>query len=299
MTSPASPRLSIRHIFAATLPWAQIILLLILPCNTIAETSHVTRLNNANPIIKKQHFEQLGAENDEGSNINGPSVIRIPDWIPTHDRASPKAKYYMYFAHHKGRYIRLAWAINIEGPWNLFEPGADIVDGERGVLDIGDGRSLATGNALTIVSHIASPDIHVDNGNKRIIMYFHGSATHEGKKLSSQRSFVAVSPWGLDFSAGIEPVTLGGSYLRVFEHDGVLRGLNFDKLSTPRNDENRWTPSHDFDYGAGGLWQVQDARLMDFSNVRHENGQAFAPGTTKVRHSGLYRAGTKLHIFSR
>ena len=89
----------------------------------------------------------------------------------------------------------------------MFEPGADIVDGERGVLDIGDGRSLATGNALTIVSHIASPDIHVDNGNKRIIMYFHGSATHEGKKLSSQRSFVAVSPWGLDFSAGIEPVT--------------------------------------------------------------------------------------------
>src|SRR6185503_14642331 len=35
-----------------------------------------------------------------GANINGPSLIRVPSWIP-----NPLGKYYLYFAHHKGRYI--------------------------------------------------------------------------------------------------------------------------------------------------------------------------------------------------
>jgi hypothetical protein len=34
-----------------------------------------------------------------GDNINGPSLIRLPDWI-TH----PLGRYYLYFADHKGRH---------------------------------------------------------------------------------------------------------------------------------------------------------------------------------------------------
>ena len=40
-----------------------------------------------------------------GVNIQGPSLIRVPDWVE-----NPLGKYYLYFADHKGLYIRLAYA---------------------------------------------------------------------------------------------------------------------------------------------------------------------------------------------
>ena len=43
-----------------------------------------------------------------GVNIQGPSLIRVPDWIER-----PLGTYYLYFADHKGRYIRLAYAADL------------------------------------------------------------------------------------------------------------------------------------------------------------------------------------------
>jgi hypothetical protein len=40
-----------------------------------------------------------------GDNINGPAAIRVPEWIE-----NPLGNYYLYFAHHQGTYIRLAYA---------------------------------------------------------------------------------------------------------------------------------------------------------------------------------------------
>jgi hypothetical protein len=40
-----------------------------------------------------------------GDNSNGPSVIKVPDWVP-----NKLGAFYMYFAHHRGMYIRLAYA---------------------------------------------------------------------------------------------------------------------------------------------------------------------------------------------
>jgi hypothetical protein len=65
-----------------------------------------------NPLITTRSSATLG------DNINGPTVIRVPAWI---DR--PLGRYYMYFAHHMGRFIRLAYANAIEGPWTVYEPG--------------------------------------------------------------------------------------------------------------------------------------------------------------------------------
>jgi hypothetical protein len=53
-----------------------------------------------------------------GQNIQGPSLIRVPDWV-----TSPLGRYYLYFAHHKGVYIRLAAADDLEGPWRIHRPG--------------------------------------------------------------------------------------------------------------------------------------------------------------------------------
>ena len=41
-------------------------------------------------------------DNRMGDNINGPTLIRMPDWAPGF------GKYHLYFSDHKGKYIRLA-----------------------------------------------------------------------------------------------------------------------------------------------------------------------------------------------
>ena len=56
--------------------------------------------------------------------INGPSLIKVPSWIQ-----NPLGKYYMYFSHHRGGYIRMAYADNVTGPYTIYAPG---------VLDLAD-----------------------------------------------------------------------------------------------------------------------------------------------------------------
>jgi len=53
-----------------------------------------------------------------GLNIQGPSMIRVPDWIE-----GRLGDYYLYFADHKGRYIRPAYASDLLGPWRIHPPG--------------------------------------------------------------------------------------------------------------------------------------------------------------------------------
>ena len=59
---------------------------------------HVARLSGE-PIIRPHMDDRMG------SNINGPSLIRVPGWVE-----KPLGRYYLYFAGHKGAYIRLACA---------------------------------------------------------------------------------------------------------------------------------------------------------------------------------------------
>ena len=72
----------------------------------------VTRLANG-PIIGPDLHPSIGV------NIQGPSLIRVPDWIE--DRLGA---YYLYFADHKGSYIRLAYADHLVGPWRVHPPGS-------------------------------------------------------------------------------------------------------------------------------------------------------------------------------
>src|ERR1700677_3278271 len=76
------------------------------------ETVSFERFKN-NPIITPA----LLSGND-GDDINGPSLIKVPDWV--HNKLG---KYYLYFAHHKGKYIRLAYANDLKGPWKIYKPG--------------------------------------------------------------------------------------------------------------------------------------------------------------------------------
>ena len=146
-----------------------------------------------------------------GSNINGPSLIRVPDWI-----AQPLGQYYLYFAHHKGDLIRLAYADELTGPWKIYRAGAlhmteslfEAIDPEPPVEVVAG----AWGTALTkddFYAHVASPDVHVDEPNNQIWMYYHGLL-----KNGDQQTRVAYSNDGLAFTA-FEPL-LGTPYFRVF-----------------------------------------------------------------------------------
>lgn len=153
-----------------------------------------------------------------GDNINGPSLIRVPPWLP-----SPLGRYYLYFAHHDGRYIRLAYADDLGGPWRMHEPG---------VLPLE--RSLFAG-------HIASPDVHVDHDEQRIRMYYHGAERPSGQP-GPQVTRAAVSSDGLDFSAGSD--VLAKSYLRV-----VRTGARFLGMAMPGVLYRAADPLHDFETG--------------------------------------------------
>jgi hypothetical protein len=65
-----------------------------------------------NPIVVPNTDERMG------SNVNGPSLIRVPDWV-----TNPLGRYYLYFAHHQGQYIRLVYADELRGPWFIHTPG--------------------------------------------------------------------------------------------------------------------------------------------------------------------------------
>ena len=146
------------------------------------QSLEVGRLQN-NPIIRPDMLPGNAA-----GNINGPSLIRGPAWLP-----EPLGNYYLYFAHHHGKLIRLAYADRLQGPWKVHQPG-----------------TLHLRQALNCKHHIASPDVHVDEERQEIRMYFH--CPHKG--IGSQKSFVALSRDGLHFN--VAPEVLGKSYFRVF-----------------------------------------------------------------------------------
>ena len=66
-----------------------------------------------NTIVRPHMDERMGA------NVQGPSLIRVPAWLP-----NPLGRYYLYYADHKGSYIRLACADALEGPWRTHVEGA-------------------------------------------------------------------------------------------------------------------------------------------------------------------------------
>ena len=165
-----------------------------------------------------------------GVNIQGPSLIRAPDWLPNR-----LGDYYLYFADHKGTYIRLAYADDLAGPWRVHEPGSlHLADSHfptsppeapPELVAAAERRARANGVILRhstlhemTTPHIASPDVHVDGANRRIVMYFHGLA-----EAGVQLSRVAVSADGVSFQARQE--TLGRTYMRVFWHGGWTYAL--------------------------------------------------------------------------
>ena len=86
-----------------------------------AKTDSIQQADTDSITVKRLGHGPLITVNSSATlagNVNGPVLIRVPDWIK-----KPLGNYYLYFANHKGKFIRLAYADAITGPWKIYEPG--------------------------------------------------------------------------------------------------------------------------------------------------------------------------------
>ena len=228
----------------------------------------VARLKE-NPLVTTRTSKSLG------SNVNGPTVIRVPDWVK-----NPLGRYYMYFANHMGEFIRLAYADAITGPWKIHEPG---------VLHVRDTAMSRPGpdpkeTLDDFYTHVASPEILIDREQRRIVMWFHGWWTNgerwpadpaaarawAQKSGCSQFTQAAVSTDGLQFDS--EPAITRTPYLRVFQHEGYYYGVSrLGRLSRSKD------PLASFEPGP--------------------NPFRDGPYAGRIRHVALVKRGTRLHVF--
>ena len=185
-------------------------------------TGTVTRLTDT-PLVAAGMFAPAtlaGLEPDALANINGPSVLRMPHWA-----TGKQAALHMYFGHHKGKSLRLAYADRLEGPWamhpdpiisladSLFEPEDPAPDP---TLPEPDWVGALGGDYL--YAHVASPDAHIDEPNRRIVMYYHGLLRN-----GDQQTRLATSADGLHFTP--QAPLLGPPYFRATRLDGPDGGM--------------------------------------------------------------------------
>ena len=213
-------------------------------------------------------------EKEIGSNINGPSLIRAPDWIK--DRLG---KYYLYFADHKGDRIKMAYSDSLSGPWKIHIGGtlhlkeSYFLTNEPDIPEDFDISELKPRDAhpeqidhipqkITDLTypHIASPDVHIDNTKQQIIMYYHGL-----DEFGLQKTRVAVSTNGLDFIARKKIV--GWPYFKKFSYQGENYGISMP-----------------------GIIYRNFGDIDDFSIVNQVMGE-------NTRHSAVMVSGDKLIIF--
>lgn len=222
----------------------------------------------SNPLVTVNSSPTLG------DNVNGPSVIRVPDWVER-----PLGRYYMYFAHHKGQTIRLAHADKLEGPWRIHEPGTLHVRDTAFYRELPDPPDSPAG----FYTHIASPEVHIDEQRKTIVMWYHGWFTNgerwpvQGARAwAAERAYgqfteMAESADGVSFSVRPGSVTRT-SYLRRFAMNGIV-------------------------YGMARLGRLLRSTAAAATFEPGPNPFAGGPYADRVRHVAVLPRGTRLHVF--
>ena len=212
-----------------------------------------------NPIVRPEMDERIGG------NINGPSLLRVPDWVD-----NPLGKYYLYFAHHQGKFIRMAYADDLQGPYTVYSPG---------VLDMAD---------TAFQRHIASPDVHADHAQRKIYMVYHGCGPTKSHDLPyGQLACYAESGDGLAFVS--DDVYLGPSYMRVFEWDGAYYGIDGGgSRYICRSVDRRAT------FEQGPVLHIAGEQFTDMSTADKGDPDALI---YRVRHVALHLRGHELDVY--
>lgn len=215
----------------------------------------------------------------EGESINGPSLIRVPDWTP-----NPLGRYYLYFAHHAGKYIRMAYADRIDGSWKIHGGGAFSLDAQT-----------------VVAGHVASPQVVIDEASHRFYLFYHGDNLKkkkmniDGDVEGGQLTGVAISTDGVNFTSLNRVV--GPAYLQVFAHRGRWFGLNQSgvlreagKLGEPFAPVGKMM-------GPDILATVDPARLGEPAAVPAEKRPTKGPFRYAIRHVGVDVEGDRLVVY--
>ncbi len=280
-------------------------------------TYTVERLNDGRPIIDKAAFDAAGVSED-GGNINGPCLVKIPDWIAPEDRADPEANYYLYFAHHGGNYIRMAWAEAVIGPYTLYNMRPELGQDERGVYALPQPEEKiivetnTPGQRIEIRGHIASPRVLVDHENQRFVMFFHAMTgvyeTEESTKTSynGQKTVLTTSADGLDFNGNLKPIVLGRSYFHVWDYGGRAYAFANDgqffvspEGSTISND-GWWHAPAGYDHHHNHVNHPLETsiwRRIEPGPIRAAFDADANEGIDDPRHFATRLVGDQLHVF--
>jgi hypothetical protein len=218
------------------------------------------RVERLGPIITPDTHPSVGA------NINGPSLIRVPEWV-----TNRLGRFYLYFADHKGSYIRLAYADDVAGPYTVHEPGSLHLSNSRFPTETPQNIEIrseiqaagvaAEGYEAHFTPHIASPDVVVDHESATLWMAFHGLCDD-----GSQLTRVAESNDGLAFTAH-EPL-VAFPYLRILPErwDGAWLAMSMPGILYRSTDLRHWQAGEmvfGFDFRHCALLR-RDARLHVF-----------------------------------
>lgn len=161
------------------------------------------------PILQQAMCDSLG------DNLNGPSLIARPDWAPGPGRLM------LYFAHHKGGHIRLAFADRPEGPWQIHRPGVLPLAETPLAQTRPDTQQPAWARETGhdgLYPHLASPDVWLDHETRQVHMLFHGLMAD-----GEQASFAATSLDGLDWH--VTGSRIDETYMRRFAHCGQVYAM--------------------------------------------------------------------------
>jgi len=222
-----------------------------------------------NPLITTRTSPALG------DNINGPTVIRVPKWVK-----QPLGRYYMYFAHHMGASIRLAYADAIAGPWRVHEPGVMPVRETAFFRPQPDPPE----NLENFYTHVASPEIYVDEGRQRIVLWFHGWYTN-GER------------WPVDQAAAREWARQN-AYGQFTQSGESSDGLHFDvRPEISRTSYLRVFRFGDLFYGMARLGLLLRAPDPRWSFTAGSNPFRDGPYANRVRHVAVTRRGDTLAVF--
>ncbi len=262
----------------------------------VACSEVVVRMNGGAPVLHCDTHPGIG------SGVSGPSLIRVPDWVPIEKRVDPSARYYLYYACGTGTNIGMAWAANVSGPYVVHKP-------DRGVLSI----ASCNGLRLKTRGRLGSPDVHVDSENKRIVMYAHCSAQWAGLEGWPESTLVAMSSDGSDFNKGVADAILGPFYYRAFTHGGELYAIsNLGVVNHSSRPGAPFSQPDPISTGSGAEQYTWDAYLWERFMRAHEDPEAGTKGyrvhrleplceidniAAAPRHSAVWVQGDKLHWF--
>ena len=128
----------------------------------------------------------------ERESICNPCCIKVPDW-----KIKKLGKYYLYFADHRGKFIKMAYSNNISKDWKIYK---------KKILKVNQFKDAK--------HHIASPEIYLDKKRKIFYMLTH---SYSKKIKKGQWTYLSSSVNGITFNK-VYNVPLAPFYLRIFKH---------------------------------------------------------------------------------